>query len=77
MHIRHEKSELLERLLKENGGAGVALHVEHKVTGLPATDFYHSLDGLITQKKKISPSSIKLPCGQQIPIYLASVPEDK
>ena len=77
MSIRHDKCDLLERLLKENGGGGLAIHVEHKVTGLPAGDFYHSLDALMMQKKKIQPSAIKLHCGQAMPIYITSLPEDK
>ena len=77
MSIRHDKCDLLERLLKENGGSGLAIHVEHKVTGLPSVDFYHSLDALMTQKKKIQPSTIKLNCGQPMPIYITNLPEDK
>ncbi len=77
MSIRHEKYDLLERLLKDNGGTGLALHIEHKVTGIPAQDLYHSLDALHLQKKKIQQSSIKLQCGQQTPIYITTVPEDK
>lgn len=77
MSIRHEKTDQLERLLKENGGTGLALHVEHKVTGLPVIDYYQSLDGLITQKKKVTASSIKLSPGQPFPLYLTTVPEDK
>ncbi|CAF3254522.1 unnamed protein product [Rotaria sp. Silwood2] len=30
MQIRHDKYDLLERLLKDNGGTGLALHMEHK-----------------------------------------------
>ena len=77
MQIRHDKCDLLERLLKDSSGNGLALHIEHKVTGLPAPDFYHSLDCLHTQKKKIQASSIKLQWGHQIPIYMTTVPEDK
>jgi hypothetical protein len=77
MQIRHDKSDLLERLLKDNGGTGLALHIEHKVTGLPVPDFYYSLDALHTQKKKIQPSTIKLQWGHRIPIYITTVPEDK
>ncbi len=77
MQIRHDKQDLLERLLKDNGGTGLALHIEHKVTGLPTTDFYPSLDSLHTQKKKIQASTIKLQWGQQLPFYMTTVPEDK
>ena len=77
MHIRHDKYDLLERLFKDNGGIGLALHIEHKVTGLPIPDFYSSLDHLHVQKKKLQPSSIKLPWGCQTPIYITTVPEDK
>ena len=77
MNIRHEKSDLLERLLKDNGGSGIALHIEHKVTGLPALDFYPSLDCLHIQKKKIQSSTIKLQWGHPTPIYVTTVPEDK
>ena len=77
MQIRHDKYDLLERLLKDNGGTGLALHIEHKVNGLPTPDFYHSLDNLHLQKKKISPSSIKLQWGHQSPIFITTIPEDK
>lgn len=77
MSIRHDQYDYLERLLKENGGTGIALHVEHKVTGLPTPDFYHSLDHFLTQKKKIQSSSIKLQWGHQTQIYMTTVPEDK
>ncbi len=77
MQIRHDKYDLLERLLKDNGGTGLALHIEHKVTGLPTVDFYHSLDSLHLQKKKIQPSTIKLQWGHQVPIYMTTIPEDK
>ncbi|CAF4672915.1 unnamed protein product [Rotaria sp. Silwood1] len=77
MQIRHDKYDLLERLLKDNGGTGLALHIEHKVNGLPTPDFYHSLDALHTQKKKIQASSIKLQWGHQVPIFMTTVPEDK
>jgi hypothetical protein len=46
--------------IKDNGETGLALHIEHKVTGLLAPDFYHSLDALHIQKKKIQISSTKL-----------------
>ncbi|CAF3801202.1 unnamed protein product [Adineta steineri] len=77
MNIRHDKYDLLERLLKDNGGTGLSLHIEHKVSGLPAPDFYYSLDGLHTQKKKIQASTIKLQWGQPLPIFMTTVPEDK
>ena len=77
MNIRHEQQDFLERLLKENGGTGIALHIEHKVTGLPTPDFYPSLDNLLAQKKKITASSIKLQWGHQTPVYITTVPEDK
>ena len=77
MNVRHEKVEHLERLLKENGGLGIALQVEHKVSNLPASDFYHSLDHLVTQKKKLSASPIKLPFGQPVQLYFTAVNEDK
>jgi hypothetical protein len=77
MHIRHEKYDLLERLLKDNGGTGLALHIEHKVNGLPAPEFYYSIDALHTQKKKITPSTIKLQWGHQTSIFMTTVPEDK
>ncbi|CAF1250085.1 unnamed protein product [Rotaria magnacalcarata] len=77
MHIRHDQCDLLERLLKDNGGTGLALHIEHKVNGLPAPDFYHSLGALHTQKRKIQASSIKLQWGHQQPIYMTTVQEDK
>ncbi|CAF1376223.1 unnamed protein product [Rotaria sordida] len=38
----------------------IVVHIEHKVIGLPASDFYYFLDALHTQKKKIQTSSIKL-----------------
>ena len=77
MHIRHDKYDLLERLLKDNGGTGLALHIEHKVNGVPTPDFYHSLDALHMQKKKIQASSIKLKGGHPMPIYMTTIPEDK
>ncbi|CAF1688295.1 unnamed protein product, partial [Adineta ricciae] len=77
MQIRHDKCDLLERLLKDSSGNGLALHIEHKVTGLPTPEFYHSLDCLHTQKKKVQASSIKLQWGHQLPIYMTTVPEDK
>jgi len=77
MHIRHDKYDLLERLLKDNGGTGLALHIEHKVNGLPAPEFYYSLDALHTQKKKMTPSSIKLQWGNRTPIYMTTLTEDK
>ncbi|CAF4089647.1 unnamed protein product, partial [Adineta steineri] len=77
MSIRHHKYDLLERLLKDNGGTGLALHLEHKVKELPTLDFYHTLGGLHTQKKKISASTIKLQWGQPLPIFMTTVPEDK
>jgi len=49
MQIRHEKVDQLEKLLKENF---VSLHLEHKMTNLPSTDFYSSFDHFINQKKK-------------------------
>ncbi|CAM4749357.1 unnamed protein product [Rotaria magnacalcarata] len=30
MKSRHDKQDLLERLLKDNGGTGLASHIEHK-----------------------------------------------
>ncbi|CAF1063773.1 unnamed protein product [Adineta steineri] len=66
-----------ERLIKDNGGTGLFLHIEHKVEELPILNFYHSLSGLHTQKKKILASCIKLQWGQQVPIYMTTVPEDK
>jgi len=77
MNIRHDRYDLLERLLKDNGGSGISLHVEHKISGLPTIDFYSSFDGLLTQKKKIQPSSIKLQWGHQIPLFMTTIPEDK
>ncbi|CAF1367165.1 unnamed protein product [Rotaria sordida] len=44
MNIRHDKQDLLERLLNDNGETGLTLHIEYKVNGLPTSDFYHSLD---------------------------------
>ena len=51
MQIRHEKSDQLERLLKENC---LSLHLEHKMTNLSSNDFYRSFENLINQKKKMS-----------------------
>lgn len=77
MNIRHEKVDQLERLLKENGGLGLSIQIEHKMNCLPSSDFYHSLDHLITQKKKLTASTIKLPFGQQIQLYFTALPEEK
>ncbi|CAF4137976.1 unnamed protein product [Rotaria sordida] len=55
----------------------IVVHIEHKVIGLPASDFYYFLDALHTQKKKIQTSSIKLQTEHQISIYMTTVPEDK
>ncbi|CAF2177962.1 unnamed protein product [Rotaria magnacalcarata] len=32
IQIRHDKYDLLERFLKDNGGTGLTLHIEHRVT---------------------------------------------
>lgn len=77
MSIRHEKVDQLERLLKENGGSGIAIHIEHKMTGLPTVDFYQSLDNLLVQKKKMGNSTIKCSPGQVIPIYMTTINEEK
>ncbi|CAF1027939.1 unnamed protein product [Adineta steineri] len=66
-----------ERLIKDNGGTGLFLHIKHKVEKLSTPNFYHSLSALHTQKKKILASSIKLQWGQQVPIYMTTLPEDK
>ncbi|CAF1585450.1 unnamed protein product, partial [Adineta steineri] len=56
-----------ERLIKDNGGTGLFLHIEHKVEKLPTPKFYHSLSALHTQKKKKLASSIKLQWGNKFP----------
>ncbi|CAF0824955.1 unnamed protein product [Rotaria sp. Silwood1] len=43
----------------------IVVHIEHKVIGLSASDFYYFLDALHTQKKKIQTSSIKLQTERQ------------
>ncbi|CAF1015259.1 unnamed protein product [Adineta steineri] len=77
MSIRHNKYDLLKRLLKHNGGTGLSLHIKHNVKKLPTPNFYHSLSALHTQKKQIPASSIKLQWRHQVPIYMTTVPENK
>ncbi|CAF3676595.1 unnamed protein product [Adineta steineri] len=77
MSIRHNKYDLLKRLLKHNGGTGLSLHIKHNVKKLPTPNFYHLLSALHTQKKQIPASSIKLQWRHQVPIYMTTVPENK
>ena len=47
------------------------------MSGLPTLNFYHSSYSLLTQKKEIQASSIKLPWGHQVLIYMRTLAEEK
>ncbi|CAF1324405.1 unnamed protein product [Didymodactylos carnosus] len=69
MHIRHDKVDLLEKV------KDLSIHLQHKANGIPALEFYQTLDGLHTQKKKFTSS--KIHPGVICPIFVTTLTEDK
>ena len=66
-----------ERWPIHSKGLDVPSSVRHeKVNHFPVSDFSHSLDHLISQKKKITVSSIRFSFGEQIQLYFTALTED-